>query len=416
MCPFCGKPFKRLKSHLPHCKMSPGSKSAQINNKPIPTTTFKKTSNKAKTSKVNTDTKLNYPTYQENVKFPVKSKSKKVEKVSVEKECLRNPTFTPTSTASDIPSPEGTNTDTLKPKTKWLAKREQERLKQANLQTQPRIDFTLVSQQEKHKSEMYKNPVKDTHLLKKELTSGQKNLPRINLTSELTTNRINHCTSHPLQRVQRTTGCQLKERMPKCKANPNVSEQMDDSPKPLTKEYTLVAGVKEEGVSVFQTKTCVWDHIKHGLYERRHDGVPVLFPIVSAHKLSYTECVNTSEAALKPQTEKDQNVTMKNSPVQFPFFQTSVQRPVEDALSSRSQNMSVMAYSPEMATGNGGTFFFSSHSEMASNENLVMKCQSASKPSPQSQGRVYSLGKVHFTTIMIYTKTVTSEKKRKEIM
>ncbi|MCI4384375.1 hypothetical protein PGIGA_G00038030 [Pangasianodon gigas] len=97
-----------------------------------------------------------------------------------------------------------------------------------------------------------------------------------------------------------------------------------------------------------------------------------------------------TKSVLKPHTGNDQNVTMKTSPVQFPVFQTLGQRPVEDVLSSRLQNKSVMAYSPEMATGYGGTFFFSSHSEISSNENLLMQCQT-SKPSPQRQGLMTEL-------------------------
>lgn len=388
--------------------MSPGSKTAKITNRPkqIPTITFKHTSNKDKTNKVNTDTKLNYPTFQANSKSPVKSK--KVEKVSIDKEFLQNMPFTLTSTASKVPSAEEMDTHTLKPKIKWLAKREQEMLKRAKLKTQTRTEVTSVSQQEKNNSETYKNPVTHTPLLEKEIASGQKKLIGTGLTSQLITNTINCTASDPLQRVPWTTGCQVKQSMQGCKENANALEQIQNSPKPLTKDYTLGSRVKEQVVSVFQTKTCVWDHIKHGLYEKRHDHVPVLFPIVSAHKVSFIKCVNTSECVLSSHTGNDQNATMKTSPVQLPIFQTSVQRPVKDMLSSRLQNMSVMAYSPEMATGYGGTFCFSSHSEISSNENLLMKCQT-SKLSLQSQGRVSSLVKVHFTT-MLYTKHTVIQK------
>ncbi|KAF4085008.1 hypothetical protein AMELA_G00112430 [Ameiurus melas] len=381
-CPFCGKPFKRLKSHLPHCKMSPGSKTAKITNNPkeISITTFKHTSNKNKTNKVNTDIKLNFPTFQSDSKSPVKSK--KVETVSVGKKSLQNTSFTLRSIASEVQSPEGMNTETLKPKTKWHARREQEMLKRAKLQTQTKIEFTSVSQQEQHNSETYKNPVKDTPLLEKEIASGQIKLMGTSLTSQLTTNST---ALDLLQSVPWTTCYQAKQNMPKCNANTNVSVQIQNGPELLTKEYILDSRIKEKGVSVFHTKTCVWDHIKHGLYKRRHDCVPVLFPIVSAHKVSFTKCINNSESVLKPHTGNDQNVTMKTSPVQFPIFQTSVQRPVEDVLNSQLQSMSVMAYSPEMATGYSGTFFFSSHSEISSNENILMKCQTP-KPSPQTQG------------------------------
>lgn len=371
-----------------------GSKTAKITNKTkqTQTTTFKQSSNKDKTNNINTDTKLKYPTFQANLKSPVKSNSKKVAEVSAQREFVRNNSFTLASTASGVPTTEGMNTDTLKPKTKWLAKREQEMSRRTKLQTRTKIAFT--------KNEMYKRQIKDTHLLEKGINSGQKKLTDINLTSKLTTSRINCSTLDPLQRVSSPADGQAMQSMTTCKANANVSEQVD-SPRPLTDEYTLGLCVKGHGVSVFKTKTCVWDHIKHGLDKRRHDSVPVLFPRVSAHNVSSTKCVNTSESALKHHTGNDQNTTMKNSPVQFPVFQTSVQRPVKDMLSSRVQNISAMAYSPEMATGYGGTFFVSSRSEMSSNENVLTKCQT-SRPLPQSQGRVSSLENVYFT-VMMYT-------------
>ncbi|XP_026996417.2 uncharacterized protein si:dkey-21c1.4 [Tachysurus fulvidraco] len=377
ICPFCGKSFKRLKSHLSYCNMSPGSKTSKVTHKSkeIPTTTFKP---KMKTTKVNTknnDINLNCSTIKANSKS-TKSRSKNAEKVN--KELLQNISAL-TSTASKILSTEGTNTDTSKPKTKWLAKREQEMLKQAKLKTQTRIKFTSVSQQEKYSGKIFKTPVKDTHLSAKEIVSGQNQLTGTNLTSQLTINDINCSVSDPLQRVPWTTGCQDKQSIP--------ADQTQISPKSnqsLTKEY------KEQGVSTFQTKTCVWDHIKHGLYRRRYDIVPMLFPIVSAHKVSFAKCVNTLESVLKPHTGNDQNTTMKTSPGEFPILQTSVQRPVEDMLGSRLQNTSILPYAPEMETGYGGTFFCSPDSEISSNENVLMKCQT-SKLSSQRQGLMTEL-------------------------
>lgn len=352
--------------------MSPGYKTAKP--KEIPIATVKQTSNKDKTNKVNTDTRLNYPTFQAKSKLPVKSKSKKADKVRVENDFLQKSSFKLTNTASEVPLTEGMNTDAeaLKPKSKWLAKREQEMLK---LQTRTRSELTLFSLKKKHDSETCKNSVKNTPLLEKKITSGQKILLGINL------------VSHPLQTVSPTTDCETKPSVPTFKAA-NLSEQIQNNPKHWTKEYHLDSRIKEQDGSVLKTKTCVWDHIKHGLYNKRHDDVPVLLPTISAHKVSLNKCVTTSESVLKPHTRNDQNGTMNNPLVQFPFFQASVQRRPENTLNSQLQNMSVMGYSPEMATGYGGTFFFSSRSELSSNEDFLMKYQSASKPSPKGQGRV----------------------------
>ncbi|XP_046709568.1 uncharacterized protein si:dkey-21c1.4 isoform X2 [Silurus meridionalis] len=367
-CPFCGKSYKRLNSHLPHCKMSPGSKTGKLTNKTteMQTTTFKHTSHMDKTNKANITSKINSPIFQGN------SKSKPKEKLRIDKELLAN-TNTLTSTAPKVPSTSGMNTDTVKAKTKWLAKREQEVLKQAKLQTQTRIKFTSVL--EKHNNETQKKAVKDTLLLEKETKMYTNSI----LSSQLTNNKINCTTTDSSRTVSEATVSQIKQNMPKCTENVNISE-------PLTKECTLGSRVKQQGVSVFQTKTCVWDHIKHGLYKSRYDGATLLFPIVSAH-VSFTKCVNTSESELEPHTGNYQNTIMKT--VQFPMFQTSVKRPVENVLSSRFQNTPVIAYSPEMATGYGGTCFISSHSEI-SNANLLMKCQT-SKPSAQRQGPVAEL-------------------------
>ncbi|KAK2866489.1 hypothetical protein Q7C36_002545 [Tachysurus vachellii] len=96
------------------------------------------------------------------------------------------------------------------------------------------------------------------------------------------------------------------------------------------------------------------------------------------------------ESVLKPHTGNDQNITMKTSPGEFPILQTSVQRPAEDMFSSRLQNLSVLPYAPEMETGYGGTFFCSPDSEISSNENVLMKCQT-SKLSSQRQGLMTEL-------------------------
>lgn len=377
--------------------MSPGSKTSKVTHKSkeILITTFKP---KIKTTKVNTknnDINLNCSTIKANSKS-TKSRCKNAEKVN--KELLQN-TSALTSTASKILSAEGTDTDTSKPKTKWLAKREQEMLKQAKLKTQTRIKFSSVSQQEKYSSKTFKTPVKNTHLSAKEIVNGKNQLTGTNLTSQLTINKINCNVSHPLQRVPWTTGCQDKQSIP--------VDQTQNSPKSMIKEYTLATRYKEQGVSTFQTKTCVWDHIKHGLHRRRYDIVPMLFPIVSAHKVSFAKCVKTLESVLKPHTGNDQNTTLKTSPGEFPILQTSVQRPVEDMLSSRLQNTSILPYAPEMETGYGGTFFCSPDSEISSNENVLMKCQT-SKLSSQRQGRVSLLVKDHFNNIRYMTAILQS--------
>ncbi|XP_053367060.1 uncharacterized protein si:dkey-21c1.4 isoform X1 [Clarias gariepinus] len=382
-CPFCGKAFKRLRSHLPHCKMSPGLKTVQMTDntlKETPDPTFKHTGDKDKTCKLNTETRLSYQ------KIQVKSKSPKFEKVSADNEFLQNSSqVTITSTSSKVPSTETAITNTLKHKSKWLAKREQEKLRKVKLQTQTRIKITGVSQ---HNSKIYENPVNETPLLEKEV-NGQKKVTRTSLTSYLTTNSIDRPVSELLQSGPWTTPCQPEQDVPQCQASPDASEQIQTSPKTWTNEYSSGYGIKSKNWVVFQTKTCVWDHIKQGLYKKRHDHFQVSFPVDLEHKVPLSKCVNTFEFVIKPYTGNDQNATTKTSPVPLPIFQTSGQKQVEDRLSSRLQNVPVMGYSPDMATGYGGTFFVSSHSEISTNGNFLE--YQTPKPSTQSQAPVTQL-------------------------
>ncbi|TSK14789.1 hypothetical protein Baya_0772 [Bagarius yarrelli] len=342
--------------------MSPESKISKSTNKPkeLLSTTLKHTNHKDKINKVQTVSESQ-----------VKSESKKGEKVSVDKDnkLLQNPAFTLASTASQVLPTEEMHGDNLKLKTKWLAKREKEISKQDKLLTQAKIKFNLLPQPEKSYNDTFTTSVKNTHILEKETASGQKHVTQ-KQPSQMSTHKINCSASKPLQKVPLSTDWQDKEE------NANVTEQIQNIPNPLTKDYDLSSADKQQRVCVFQTKTCVWDHIQYGLNRRRSDDVSVFFPTVSAHKLTFTKSVNSSKSVLNPR-----NAPVTISHQQFPVLQSSVQKPV---LSSRFQNLSVLPYSPDIVTGYGETFCISSHSETLC-EHALLKCRT-SKPSSPSQG------------------------------
>ncbi|XP_036428486.1 uncharacterized protein si:dkey-21c1.4 [Colossoma macropomum] len=376
-CPYCGKPFKRLKSHLPHCKMSPGSETTKNNKAPeeLLTTTPNDTTPKEKKKKVNGfDKRLNDSSFQSISKSLAKPKvSMTAEKVNMDE-----------LTVAKVLSAEQRNPATVNPKSKWLAKREQEMAKQAILLTQKGSKLISDSQQEKDNclSETLQGQVKETPQTEGQ---NQKTLTGTKLTSLVTTKKF---TATDLLHVTWTTGSQAERSMPNCKAKGNILEEIQNSPKALTKDHASTPTVKEQAdFSFFQSKTCVWDHIKHGLYARRSGIVSLLPPTAETHEASISKCENTSVFVHKTHIENNQNaVTKASSAPLLASAQTSVQRPAEDMLTSELQSKTIMKRTPEMATGYDGTLFSPfRNSEMSSNEDLWTKCESSRSP-PQSQG------------------------------
>ncbi|KAL7869317.1 hypothetical protein AOLI_G00133050 [Acnodon oligacanthus] len=376
-CPYCGKPFKRLKSHLPHCKMSPGSKTTKNNKAPaeLLTKTPKHTPCKEKPSKVNVfDKKRNASSFQTVSKISAKPKiSMTADKVNMDE-----------LTVTKVLSAEQRNPVTVKPKSKWLAKREQEMAKQAILLTQKGSTLISDSLQEKNNClvETSQRQVKGTPQ-----TGGQnqKMLTGAKLTSPVTTKKF---TAPDLLHVTWTTGSQAEGSMPKCKAKGNILEEIQNGPKALTKDHVTTPTVEERAdFSFFLTKTCVWDHIKHGLYARRSGTMSLLHPTAETYEAS--NCENTTVFVNKTPIENSQNaVTKASSAPLLASAQASVKRPAEDLLTSVLQSKTVMKRTPEMAAGYDGTLFSPFRNpEISSNEDLWAKCESSRSP-PQSQGPV----------------------------
>ncbi|XP_062859066.1 uncharacterized protein C17orf80 homolog [Trichomycterus rosablanca] len=339
-CPYCGRPFKRLKAHLPHCKLSPCTKPTKSSNilKEIQTNTSQKITNNIKTNK-----KLKNSSFQTNSKTNQKPKSKDFGNAIVDKQnCLTNGQ----ETVTEVPTAEGLTTDTVKPKMKWLAKREEEMLKQANFLTWKEIKLKSISKQEDHNRK----------------TSPEKETPLLNTanTTTITTN------------IKTTESFRVKQTSPTPIIHTDILEQIQSIPENFTNDYSLNQKIQEQtDVTFMQAKTSVWDHIKYGLHDRRSDCVPLIHKVCKWNNLV-------------DHTVNNENATIDSSSLQvLPNVQTSSQRPVEQILSSQLQNINIMGYTPDMATGYKA-LFFSPHSEMTYNEDLLTKHQS-SKSSPQSQ-------------------------------
>ncbi|XP_066522111.1 uncharacterized protein si:dkey-21c1.4 [Hoplias malabaricus] len=370
-CPFCGKPFKRLKSHLPHCKMSPGSKATKNNNvlKQL-VSTSKDTSQKDKKNKVNVcDKKLNKPL---SLKTHIKSKS------SMTAAKVGNEVF-----ESTIISAEGSKTDTMKTKSKWLAKREKE-MEKAALSTLKGAKITsdcLPDTSQGH--------------IKGEISQGQsKKAHKWTTLTSLVKSSKSGLNALDILEVPQMKGSKAERSTPNHKANVYIVEDVEHVPKPLCKDLTLVCRVKDQrDFHFFQTKTCVWDHIKHAFYKRSSDSVPIL-NLIREKEIYVNKCENTPLPLHEPHVLNYQKDALEASSPLFSFDKTPIHRPSEYMIHLK-QSQTVMEWTPDMATGYCGNLFSSSHSGIPSKDVLLAQHQSSSIPIPrQGAGREQSLGDV----------------------
>lgn len=289
-CPYCGKPFKRLKSHLPYCKMSPASKTTKSSKTakkpPLPSTPKDPTHTDSHKNVVNVfDKKLNY------LSSLVKSTSgMKAEKVGMDEPAMAKVTG--------------------KSKRNWLAKREQEMAKQAVLLTQMGNKRTADSQQKLNCfPETTQEHIKGAPETERKNAQGQKQTT-----------------------FKASPASPLTSQVPASKSSVNGLEKIHASLKALSNPALTQRVTEQASFCLFQTKTSVWNHINHGLYNRRSGVEPGLY--------STTQEVSVSK-----------------------FGNISVQRPVDDVRTSAS------------------------HVEISSNEGSWTKCQS-SRVSSQSQGKI----------------------------
>ncbi|XP_076855614.1 uncharacterized protein LOC143510301 isoform X2 [Brachyhypopomus gauderio] len=331
----------------------------------------------------------------------------KTTEVKIDKSFFPNPFFNVANTVvKDLPG-HNVNPQTMKPKSKWLVKREKEMLKHGTLLKQKGSKCISDPHMVDPNSlpEPSKRPVKESQKTgSRPKLQVQKRHKWTSYTSLATTDIT---ASNFLHRVPCTASFQAETSISK-QANDNFLEQIQDVPNVLNKGI-LVSQVKpQEDVTFLQTKTCVWDHIKNSLYDKRYDFRSAVYSVMVTHKLSG----NISASVHFPHVENNQYAVTKSfSTPLVPICQTSVQRPFEDMISLKSQSKIVMGLTPEMATGYCGTLFSSFHSRTSSK--VCTKCRSL-KPLPQNQGLVTEqrLGDVKLNQLAAWLGTRTPKSRR----
>lgn len=304
-----------------------------------------------KITTINQTNKMNHVKKQKDASTVQKYKVKKSKALSERKTLT-----TVQETVTEDPPTEKITTDVAKPKMKWLAKREGEMLKQANVLTWKEITSKSISKQEAHNRDTGHIPEKVTVQLNSAITT--KMTPNIKTTIPV------------LQRVSYTGNFWTNSSTPTPEINTDICnyEQIQLIPKHFTKDFSLTRNKEQTDVTFKQVKTSVWDHIKYGLYDKRSSCAPRHQVYRWTNKLCRSE--NNENASSSSQVLAN--------------FQTSSQRASEPILISQLQNMKFRGYTPDMATGYGA-LFRSPHSEVSYDDELLTQRQS-SKSSPLSQG------------------------------
>ncbi|XP_039521107.1 uncharacterized protein si:dkey-21c1.4 isoform X2 [Pimephales promelas] len=356
-CPFCGKPFKRLKTHLAHCKMAPVTQPKKSIKAPkelsAKTSRYKKTTNGVIF----------------NERLTSKSKSN---------EDTHNADSLLTTTEVKVFSSKAL--DMERPKNKWLAKRQRE-LERLHLLvpiSKMLSNPTSLSKHEGDKSfcEISKGPNQGTCNGKS--AKGKKKLKMAPLSEQLsiTKSKINTPGFVPaiLKNSSLPSECSVQHENPKLKTKVYFLEKLETLTNSQDKNIDQVSRAKEHKAHAFFTsKTSVWDHINYSLYYKRF----VPYPVIETSKDS---AVETMQQSNKPETA----VTK----VAFPSSQTlseTIHQPSEDIISSRLQGARSLSCSPETVTAYNRIQFSSVPLGSYANENIWKKGQF---PGPFTQSEV----------------------------
>ncbi|XP_065118966.2 uncharacterized protein [Paramisgurnus dabryanus] len=308
-CPYCGKSFKRLKSHLPHCKMAPDAQ---------PTKTFK--------------------TPQDLPKSATVSKPKIHNKISTADKCMifderkafedrRNPdTFIINKSVHNAESSQATEVtsveSTERPKSKWSAKRQKER--ESVLQKSK--STTSLSDHEGDKSfcEIANGQTQRASQTNGKTTKAKKKIKVQPLSEHLSITKSN--ITAPT--IQKNTNLPSVHENPKLR---KVTVLEDTKPNGQRSDVHPLSTVKElKTPTFFTSKTSVWDHIKDSLYYKR--SYNLLVPL-ETHKGFAFETKDIS--VTMQQSNQLETAKVSSTTPSIRFFETSIQRPVDDAHGSR---------------------------------------------------------------------------------
>ncbi|XP_043109534.1 uncharacterized protein si:dkey-21c1.4 [Puntigrus tetrazona] len=357
-CPYCGKPYKRLKTHLPHCKRAPvpqPDKSFQAPKEPSSTTFSQKIHKKTAATKIN------------NAISDETLTSKRRRKVD-----NRNADLLLTATEVKVPSAETLNME--RTKGKWLAKRQKEleRLQLLVPVSKKPSNPTSLSDNERDKSfcEISKGPNQGTSQSNGKSTKGKKKPKMVPLSEQLsiTKSKINTPGFVPaiLKNSNLPSECAVQHENPKLKIKVNFLEELERL-KSQNKDF--------EAHTFFSTKTSVWDHIGDSLYRKRSYNLSVPYPILKTSKDTSTETKKVSDVhqSNKPETA----VTKFVIPASSTSSGKVVYQPAEDILNSRIQDVRSLPWSPKIATAYNRIQFSTEPLGSYTNESILIKDQSA---------------------------------------
>ncbi|XP_016118231.1 uncharacterized protein [Sinocyclocheilus grahami] len=374
-CPYCGKPFKRLKTHLPHCKMAPVAqpkKSIQAPKEPSSTTSRQKILKKTASTEIN------------NVIFDETLTSK-----GRRKEDNHNADSLLTTTVVKVPSAETLNTE--RPKSKWLAKRQKEleRLQLLVPVSKKPSNPTSLSDIEIDKSfcEISKRPNQGTSQSNGKSTKDKKKPKMAPLSEQLsiTKSKINTpgFVSAFLKNSSLPSECTVQHENPELKIKVDFLEEPERL-NSRNKDFDLESRAKEHNKAhtFFSSKTSVWDHINDSLYYKRYYNLFVPYPIMETSKDSSLETKEISDAQ---QSNKPETAVTKLAVPPSPTLSGKViHQPAEDILNSRLQGVRSLSWSPEIVTAYNRTPFSTEPLGSYANESNWMKDQSAG-PANQSE-------------------------------
>ncbi|XP_067286422.1 mitochondrial nucleoid-associated protein 1 [Pseudorasbora parva] len=380
-CPYCGKPFKRLKTHLPHCKMAPVAQTKNSIQAPkeLSSTTSRQKIHK-KTNDVIFDKRLT-------------SKSKKKDDIS-------NADILFTSSDVKVSSE---SVDMERPKSKWLAKRQRE-LERLQLLVpvlnNPSNPTSLFKQDgDKSFCEISKRPNQGTSQNNGKGTKGKTKPKKAPLSEQLaiTKSKINTPGFVPaiLKNSSLPSECNVQHENPKLKTKVYFLEELERLPNSQNKNIDLVSRAKDHKAhAFFISKTSVWDHINYSLYYKRSDNLYVPYPIIETFKDSALEI-----SAMQQSNNRETVVTKVAFPPSLASPET-IYQPAEDILHSRLQGVRQLSSSPERVTAYNRIQFSSVPLGSYAKENIWKKDQF---PGPASQSEVQQkLGDVRLKELGVW--------------
>ncbi|XP_016335744.1 uncharacterized protein LOC107684086 isoform X2 [Sinocyclocheilus anshuiensis] len=383
-CPYCGKPFKRLKTHLSHCKMAPvvqPKKSIQAPKGLSATISRQKIYKKTATTEIN------------NVIFDETLTSK-----GRRKDDIHNADSLHTTTEVKVPSAQTRNTE--RPKSTWLTKRQKEleRLQLLVTVSKKPSNSTSLSNNEGDKSfcEISKRPKQGTSQSNGKGTKGKKKLEMAPLSEHLSITKSKINTPGFVPAILKN--CSVQHEKPKLKVN--FLEELERL-NSQNKDCDLVSSAKEHKAhTFFLSKTSVWEHINDSLYYKRsYMFVPYPTMETSEDSSLETNAISIVQQSNKPETA----VTKVAIPTSPTLTETFIHQPTEDILNSRLQGIRILSWSPEIVTTCKRTQFSTEPLGSYANECIWIKDQSAG-PAAQSEVPVVQrkLGDVRLNELSVW--------------